>query len=67
MKSKTLNVQGGLIANPTQLGNIVKNNRDLCGGNSIYPFITVKARPDFNLYTPGFLTKQNNISNEETP
>ncbi|MBU4017013.1 hypothetical protein KKF69_06090, partial [Patescibacteria group bacterium] len=43
------------------------NMRDLCADNLTYPSITIKARPDFILNMPEFLSKQNNISYEDAP
>lgn len=62
-----LNVEGTLIANAARKGGIFDNRRDLCGGNPKWPTITIKARPDFILNVPGFITEQNIISHEETP
>lgn len=62
---KMLNVEGSLIANAVRGNGSFQNNRDLCEDNSI-PSITIKARADFILHTPGFMTKQNTISYEET-
>lgn len=62
-----LNVEGALIANAARLGGRIRNKRDLCGGNLTMPVITIKARPDFILNAPGFMSQQNNTSYEETP
>lgn len=64
---RMLNIEGSLIANAGRINGSFQNRRDLCGGNLNYPSITIKARPDFILHTPGFLTQQNTISQEETP
>ncbi len=64
---KMLNIDGTLIANATQGSGIFVNNRDLCGGNLTYPSVTIKARPDFILNTPGFLRESNIVSQEQTP
>lgn len=64
---KMLNIEGSLIVNAARDGGVFDNNRDLCGGNSRWPSITIKARPDFILHTPGFMTEQNTISHEEVP
>ncbi len=62
-----LNIDGALIANAAQLSGSFQNNRDLCADNVSYPSITIKARPDFILNSPGFLSQQNVISREEAP
>lgn len=64
---KMLNIEGTFIANAARGSGKFKNNRDLCGDNLKYPSITIKARPDFILNIPGFMTEQNIISQEETP
>lgn len=62
-----LNIDGALIVNAAKSGGIFQNQRDLCANNRSYPSLTIKARPDFILKTPGFLTTQQVISHEETP
>ncbi|MBU3979108.1 hypothetical protein KJ980_05445 [Patescibacteria group bacterium] len=66
---KMLNVDGNLIVNAaggSPAGKFI-NMRDLCADNLTYPSITIKARPDFILNMPEFLSKQNNISYEDAP
>jgi hypothetical protein len=58
-----LNVDGVLIA----INGSLQNQRDLCNDNTSFPSLTVKARPDFILNMPGFLTEQQTISHEEAP
>lgn len=62
-----LNIDGSLIVNAGNLSGKFQNQRDLCGGNPSFPSLTINARPDFILNTPGFLTQQQTISHEETP
>ncbi len=64
---KMLNIEGTLIANAVRGSGKFRNKRDICGGNLKWPTITIKARPDFILNIPGFMTEQNIVSHEETP
>lgn len=66
-KDNMLNMEGTFIANATRQGGKFNNYRDLCEDNAAIPSLTIKARPDFILNAPGFLSQQNNISHEETP
>jgi hypothetical protein len=63
IKDNMLNVDGVLIA----INGSLQNQRDLCNDNTSFPSLTVKARPDFILNMPGFLTEQQTISHEEAP
>lgn len=62
-----LNVDGAFIVNAARQGGKLVNDRDLCGDNPKYPSLTFKARPDFLLNVPGFLTKQQTVSHEDSP
>lgn len=64
---KMLNVEGTLIANAARTDGEFTRRRDLCADNLSRPSITIKARPDFILNIPGFLTQQNFVFYEETP
>lgn len=64
---KMLNIDGALIANAVRKGGSIQNQRDLCADNRIYPYLTVRARPDFIFKIPGFITEQNPVFYEEMP
>ncbi len=62
-----LNIDGTLIINAEKISGKFQNQRDLCADNRSFPSLTIKARADFILNTPGFLTQQQTITYEETP
>jgi hypothetical protein len=64
---KMLNIEGALIVNAGKQNGTLQNQRDLCVDNPKFPALTIKARPDFILNMPGFLTEQQTISHEEAP
>lgn len=63
-----LNIDGSVIPNAGGQGGSFDNQRDLCGNNKSYPAVTFRARPDFILNAPVFLTGQSTtVSHEENP
>ena len=64
---KQLNIQGAVIVNAGQGGGSFSNTRDLCTGNTDYPSLTLRERPDFILNAPDFLRVPSYIWQEVAP
>lgn len=64
---KQLNVQGAIVVNAGNTSGQFSNQRDLCTGNTDYPSLTIKERPDMILHAPDFLRVPSYIWQEVAP
>jgi hypothetical protein len=64
---RMLNVEGSIIVNAGATGGRFTYQRDLCGGNPLYPTFTLKPRLDFIFNSPTYIMTQQTFSNEVAP
>jgi hypothetical protein len=62
-----LNVEGAIVTNAAGRGGNFRTQRDLCGDNTRYPALTIRARLDMLLNLPELLMKRSTTIREDAP
>ncbi len=62
-----LTVEGAIVVNASLTSGSLTVNRDLCAGDTSYPALMIKERPDFILHAPDVLKQQNYLFQELAP
>ena len=65
---RQLNISGSIVTNADGNGSgELVNNRQLCGGDSTHPSLTVRPRPDFIFSAPPEFLRANTVWEEAAP